>query len=132
MSATRRDYGPISQKRGKVIPFPFFGLFKMSAKNYFFASSFFSAGFSAALSAAGAPSFAGSAGAAGAGSAGAAGAGGGGGGAGSSFLPHPPIVKDKAKSAIADNDTNLFRMISFTSFPVTHPSIYLGYLIFIT
>src|SRR5215207_50733 len=74
------------------------------------------------MPAAGALSFAGSAGGA-AGSTGAAGAGagGGGGGAGSSFLPQPTTVKVRANSAIADNETNLFRISLFTSFPVTHP-----------
>jgi hypothetical protein len=78
-----------------------------------FSSSFFSAGLSI-----GAASFAGSVGVAGgAGSAGAAGAGGGGGGAGSSFLPHPTNVRAKAKSIMADNDTNFFPIIDSPPFP---------------
>jgi hypothetical protein len=79
-----------------------------------FASSFFSAGLSI-----GAASLAGSLGAAGgAGSAGAAGAGGGGGGgAGSSFLPHPTNVSVKAKSVMADNETNFFPIIDSPPFP---------------
>jgi hypothetical protein len=79
-----------------------------------FASSFFSAG----LSGIGAASFAGSLGVAGgAGSAGAAGAGGGGGGAGSSFLPHPTNVSVKAKSVMADNETNFFPITDSPPFP---------------
>jgi hypothetical protein len=106
-------------KKGKdTIPSPF-----LLAKNsvtpnrpYFvFASSFFSAG----LSGIGAASFAGSLGVAGgAGSAGAAGAGGGGGGgAGSSFLPHPTNVSVKAKSVMADNETNFFPITDSPPFP---------------
>jgi hypothetical protein len=81
-----------------------------------FASSFFSAGLSI-----GAASLAGSLGVAGgaAGSAGAAGAagGGGGGGAGSSFLPHPTNVSVKAKSIMADIETNFFPIIDSPPFP---------------
>jgi len=108
-------YAPKLQKRGRLFPSPFLvGQDKLKRSYLVFASSFFSIGFSPALSAPGAASFAGSAAfispAGGAGSAGAAGAGGGGGGAGSSFLPQPTTVKVRANNAIADNETNLFRI----------------------
>jgi len=108
---TIRDRAPKLQKRGRFSPSPFLvGQDKLKRSYLVFASSFFSIGFSAALSAAGALSLAGSAAGGGAGSTGAAGAGGGGGGAGSSFLPQPTTVKLRANNAIADNETNLFRI----------------------
>jgi hypothetical protein len=36
-------------------------------------------------------------------------------------LPQPTTVKVRANNVIADNETNLFRIFLFTSFPVTHP-----------
>jgi hypothetical protein len=81
-----------------------------------FASSFFSIG--AAPSAGCSPAFISPlAGSAGAGAAGSAGAGGGGGGAGSSFLPHPPNARVKAKRATTDNETILFLILSSPPFP---------------
>jgi hypothetical protein len=116
-------HNPLSQttiaKKGKdKIPSPFSlveNLGKVVQLYLVFPSSFFSAG----LSGIGAASLAGSLGAgAGAGSAGAAGAGGGGGGgAGSSFLPHPTNVSVKAKSIMADNETNFFPMVDSPPFP---------------
>jgi hypothetical protein len=116
--ATIHYHRPKLQKRGRIQFLPLFGLAKTSVAliqvYLVFASSFFS---SAGLSI-GAASFAGSLGAAGgAGSAGAAGAGGGGGGAGSSFLPHPTNVRAKAKSIMADNETNFFPIIDSPPFP---------------
>jgi len=63
---------------------------------------------------------AGSAGAGAAGSAG-AGAGGGGGGAGSSFFPHPPKVRVKAKGVTPDNKTILFPILNSPPFPSQKP-----------
>jgi hypothetical protein len=62
----------------------------------------------------------GAAGSLGAGAAG-AGAGGGGGGAGSSFLPHPPKVRVKAKRAAPDNKTILFPILNSPPFPSQKP-----------
>jgi hypothetical protein len=115
------------QKRGRFSPSPFLvGQDKLERSYLVFASSFFSTG----ASAPGAPAVPSGpavpalpSGPAGpgwpSGPAGAAGAGGGGGGAGSSFLPQPTTVKVRANNAIADNETNLFRISLFTSFPVT-------------
>jgi hypothetical protein len=111
--ATIQYHRPQLQKRGRIRSLPLFRWLKTSVRllqlYLVFPSSFFSAG----LSGIGAASLAGSLGAgAGAGSAGAAGAGGGGGGgAGSSFLPHPTNVSVKAKSIMADNETNFFPML---------------------
>jgi hypothetical protein len=115
--ATIHYHRPKLQKRGRIQFLPLFGWLKTSVRPIqlylVFSSSFFSAGLSI-----GAASFAGSLGdAEGAGSAGAAGAGGGGGGAGSSFLPHPTNVRAKAKSIMADNETNFFPIIDSPPFP---------------
>jgi hypothetical protein len=116
--ATIHYHRPKLQKRGRIRSLPLFCWLKTAVRliqlYLVFASSFFSAGLSI-----GAASFAGSIGVAGgAGSAGAAGAGGGGGGgAGSSFLPHPTNVSVKAKSIMADNETNFFPIIDSPPFP---------------
>ena len=114
--ATIHYHRPKSQKRGRLRSLPLFlaQTYRSIQLYLVFASSFFSSAFSGI----GAASLAGSLGVAGgAGSAGAAGAGGGGGGAGSSCLPHPIIVRDKAKSVITDNETNFFLILDSPPFP---------------
>ncbi len=102
-------------KKGKVVPLPLFWLAKISSKDLTWFLPLLSSPLAShrpyrlperhpSL----APRLISPAG--GAGSAGAAGAGGGGGGAGSSFLPQPTTVKVRANNAIADNETNLFRI----------------------
>ena len=90
-----------------------------------FDSSFFSGSGAAPVAGCSAGAFIsplGAAGSAGAGAADSAGAaGGGGGGAGSSFLPHPPKVRVKAKRVTPDNKTILFPILNSPPFPSQKP-----------